>query len=132
MHTHNGLPNTPEQKRVYFAQLGAHYGRHGQLIRAAVLVVESWLVESEEPPSAFRMRPSRHPGRQEALVLIGRDAPDTRSTQVIQPFTRDPRNKPVWSKPITAIYDEPATPGNRTQGLLDELFQANQPVVREG
>jgi len=130
MHTLKAWPNTPEQKQAYFNNIGSYYWRLGQLIREAIMLMESWLVLSQEAPGAFRMQPSQHPCRKEALVLIGRDAANTRSTQVIQPFTRDPSNKPVWSKSLMAIYDEPVKQGHSTQGLLDDLFQANQRFVR--
>jgi hypothetical protein len=126
MHMLKALPNTPEQKQAYFAKIGAHYGYLGQLIREAVLLMESWMVQVQQAPAALRLRPSQHPCRQEVLMLIGRDAANSRSTQVIQPFTRDTTNKLVWSKPLMAIYDEPVKQGHSVQGLLDDLFLANQ------
>lgn len=129
IHTLKAMPNTPEQRQTYFNHIGSHYWRLGQRIQEAVVLMESWFVLPQEAPGALRMQPSQHPCRKEAVVLIGRDAANTRSTQVIQPITRDASNKPVWNKPLMALYDEPVKQGYSTQGLLDDLFQANQRLV---
>jgi hypothetical protein len=132
IHMLTELPNTPEQKQAYFAKIGAQYWHQGQLIREAVLLMESWMVLVQESPGAFRMQPSQHPNRKEVLVLIGRDAANTRSTKVIQSFTREPTNKLTWSKPMITVYNEPVKQENRVQGLLDDLFEANQRFVTSG
>lgn len=120
-------PATPEQKQAYFARIGASYRRSGHLIQEAILIAESWLVQAHQAPAAFRFLPSQHPCRQEVLTLIGRNATNTRCIQVIQPFTRDTVNKPVWREATIALYNQPVGDGSHAQGLLDDLFLANQP-----
>lgn len=122
------FPNTFLKKQAYFGTIGAHFGRLGQRIQEAVSLTEAWMVLAQQAPAAFRFPPSQHPSRQEILALIGRNAANTRSTQVIQPFARDASNQPLWSEPAIAAYNEPVGQGHRVQGLLDDLFLANQQV----
>jgi len=126
------FPNTPEQKQAYFAKIGTQFRRLDQHIREAVSLTEGWMVLAQQAPAAMRIQPSQHPCRQEVLVLIGRDAANTRSTKVIQPFTRERTNKLTWSKPIMTVYNEPVQQENRVQGVLDDLFEANQRFVTSG
>lgn len=120
------VPNTPEQRHAYFAEMGAEFRSLGQTVRAAVSLMESWMVQAHQAPAVHRIRPSQHPSRQEVLALVGRDAENTRTTQVIQPFTRTATNQLVWSEPVIAIYNEPVTQGYHAQSLLDALFLGNQ------
>ncbi len=120
------LPETPEQKQAYFAQIGTQFRRRGQHIREAIMLTEAWMVWAQEAPAALRFRPSQHPSRQEGLVLIGRNAANTHSAQLVEPFTRDAANQPVWGAPMLTFYDESVEKGHHTQGVLDDLFQANQ------
>jgi hypothetical protein len=119
------VPNTTEQRQAYFAKIGTRFRRLGQPIQAAVSLAESWVVLAQQAPAALRIPPSQHPSRQEALVVIGRNADNTRTTQVIQPFTRNATSKPVWSAPAIAVYNESVAKGHSAQSLLDELFLAN-------
>src|SRR5262249_55443929 len=120
------MPNTTEQRTVYFAKIGTQFRLFGQRIQAAVSLGESWMVQAHQAPAALRMRPSQHPSRQKTLALLGRNADNTRTTQVIQPFSRDTTNKLVWREPLLALYNEPVENGHHTQSVLDELFVANQ------
>lgn len=122
------FPNTSLEKQAYFGNIGAHFGRLGQRIEEAVSLAEAWMVLAQQAPAAFRFPPSRHPSRQEVLALVGRDAANTRSTQVIQPFARDAGNKPLWREPAIAVYNEPVMQGHHAHSLLDDLFLANQRV----
>ena len=122
------FPDTPQAKQAYFAKIGAQFGRLGRRIQEAVSLAEAWMVLAQQAPAAHRILPSRHPSRQEVLALVGRDAANSRSTQLIQPFTRDAANKPLWGEPAIAVYNEPVEQGHRAQGLLDDLFLANQRV----
>lgn len=119
------LPQTGEQKRCYVAHLGSSFRRGGQPISAAAILSESWVVKAEAP-AALAMMPSRHPAREEAITLVGRDALGTRMTHVVQPFTRDAHDRPVWGKHLIAVYDEPVQTAGRFDDLLHHLFLANR------
>ena len=118
------LPDTSEMKAKYFFGIGRHLHERGLQPREAVLVSESWFVAVRQAPAAMDFPPSEHPSRQEAIVLIGRSADNRRFTQVVQPFTRDKQNRPVWQAMPMAVYDETQTPGKGSAGLLDYFFEA--------
>ena len=118
------LPDTPELKAKYFFGIGRHLSERGLQPREAVLVSESWFVAVQQAPAAMDFPPSEHPSRQEAIVLIGRSADNRRFTQVVQPFTRDKHNRPVWQAMPMAVFDETQTPEQSSTGLLDHFFAA--------
>lgn len=119
-------PQSSQAKQAYFAQLGAHLYTAGKLIEEAVFLAETWIVLATKAPAAFAVQPSQHPSRQEAIVVVGRDAFNARQTFVVQPFTRAAKHKPVWESLAMASYNAPVTKGIRAVGLLDYLFAANQ------
>jgi len=115
-----------EEKQAYFTQVGRYLRTQGTLIQAAVFLAETWFVMATEAPAALRIPPSQHPSRQEAIVLIGRNADNTRTSSVILPFRRDAQNKPVWPTLELGHYNAPVEKGVRPVGLLDFLFFGNQ------
>jgi len=122
------LPQTPEQKRRYLAGLGSAFRQRDQMIRSAAMLSESWFVNAQETPGTMTIPPSKHPDRQEAISLIGRDANKTRITHVIKPITRDAQNRPLCGDPVIAFYNEPAQTTGKFNSLLDYLFLANKGV----
>jgi hypothetical protein len=120
------LPNAPVEKQAEFRQIGTQFRARRETIQEAVFVSEGWVVRPTEAPGGLQLPPSQHPCRQEAIVLVGRNAKATCHTYVIQPFTRNAANQPVWGKLALAAYNEPVQQGNRAEGLLDYLFAANQ------
>lgn len=118
------LPDTFEKRAGYFHAIGRQLHERGLQPSEAVLVSESWFVAVQEAPAAMDFAPSEHPSRQEAIVLIGRSADGSRFTQVVQPFTRDKHNRPVWQAIPMAAYDEPLPSGTGSAGLLDYFFDA--------
>lgn len=119
------LAATSEQKQAHFAAIGRLLRKNGQDISEAMLVSEGWFVKPPKGTSALDIRPSQHPQRREAIVLIGRDAAGERASSLVQPFGRDPENKPLWEKPVMAIYNQVADQGYRIVSLLDQLFINN-------
>jgi hypothetical protein len=116
------LPAEPAERQRYFLRLGHSLQRQGQRVVEAVLLMESWFVQSQPGRLDLSVRPSQHPARQEAIVLIGRNADHSRVTQVIQPFRRDSEQRLAWESCPQAVYDQPAGQGPRASGLLDYLF----------
>jgi len=116
------LASTGDRKQAQMAALGKSLRQTGKDISEAVLVSEGWLVTAQEGKCLLDVPPSQHPDRQEAIVLIGRDAAGGRVSSVIQPFGRDPENKPLWDKPVMATYNQAADHGYRQVSLLDQLF----------
>jgi len=104
-----------------FQALGKTIRSQKGAIKEAVLLCETWMVNAQEVPDATKYMPSQHPCRYEAIVLMGRNADKTRSVSVIQKFTRDEHNAPVWSEPQVSIR-EAHTKGLVAKGLLDALF----------
>ena len=123
------LPDLPEgsaERQACFADLGASLHRAGKTICEAVFLAEGWFVDVKKTGAALTVAPSQHPQRQEAIVIIGRDASGERLSSVIQPFTRRGEDRPVWEKLAMASYNTTPETGLRTAGLLDCLFAANR------
>jgi hypothetical protein len=116
------LEGDADAKSVQLFTIGASLHAQGLTPTAALLLSESWFVKPLEAPAAMEFAPSKHPARQEAIIIIGRSADNKRYSQVIQPFTRDEREKPVWQPLLLEDYDEPRTSHDGPTGILDYLF----------
>jgi len=116
------LPDTTDEKQAYFTALGLFVRSARGGIREAVFVSEVWYVGLEEEGADPEVAPSRHPGRQEAIVIVGRDAGGTRQTFAIQPFARDRQNQPVIGQRKMEEYNATTDDGPRAVGLIDHLF----------
>ena len=119
------LEGDADAKSVHLFTIGASLRAQGLTPSAALLLSESWFVKPLEAPAAMQFAPSKHPARQEAIIIVGRSADNRRYSQVIQPFTRDARNKPIWQPLLLATYDEPRTPQDGPTGILDFLFDGS-------
>jgi hypothetical protein len=110
-----------QQKQLVMSMIGKKLRSEVGDFTEAVMIVEGWYVGGQEP-GALSIAPSQHPARQEAICIMARNASNTRTTSVIQPFTRDADNQPVWGKIPLAVYN--ASPGTSPapMGLLDYLF----------
>lgn len=115
------LPGTPEEKQLYFAEIGSTIRQGGQNIDEAVFLSESWYVDMQKGGN-LALPPRQHPQRQEAIMLVGRNADRSRFTMVVQPFGRDRRNRPVFGKIELASYNQAADREAPPVGLLDYLF----------
>jgi len=116
------LPDTPEEKQMYFTDLGLAIRQAGQRIHEAVFASEAWYVEVKEESDAFNVAPSQHPERREAITIVGRDALRTRFTFLVQPFSRDSQNQPVFEPVEMTRYNVPADEDYQPVGLIDHLF----------
>lgn len=116
------LPATIEDKETFFVTLGMALASVGETVSEAVMLSEGWVVNAKKSPAALKLPPSQHPSRQEAITIIGRNAKDTRSTCVVQPFSRSSSGKLIWEALMFALYDEQTQEGSKVQGLLDYLF----------
>ena len=116
------LPNSSKRRQMYFQQIGTQIRASGKQILEAAFVSETWFINPQKVPGATRFPPGKHPARQEAVMVIGRNAANTLSTQVIQPYIRGEGSRFVWEEYLAAEYEQPVESGNRTVGLLDYLF----------
>jgi len=115
------MPDNSATKYRMFQSIGQKIRAQEGAIKNELLIVETWFVNAQEAPDATKYMPSQHPSRQEAIVLMGRNAEKTRSALVIQSFTRDEHNAPIWAAPDITTSDEKSQ-GLVAQGLLDALF----------
>ncbi len=122
LHMPVNLEGDADAKSVQLFTIGASLHSQGLTPIAALLLSESWFVMPLETPAAMEFAPSKHPARQEAIIIVGRSADNKRYSQVIQPFTRDEREKPVWQPLLLESYDEPRTSHDGPTGILDFLF----------
>jgi hypothetical protein len=112
---------TVEERREYFASLGLSIRQTSDRIREALLVSEVWYVEPEEEGS-LDIAPSKHPKRKEGISIVGRNSRGTRFTEVLQSFSRDINNKPVYEPLKDARYNLQGDEESRPAGLMDRLF----------
>lgn len=123
-----GPMDDPEFRIITISALGKEFRSQGIHIVEAVMLFEGWYL-SAKAPDAHRTPPSQHPLRQEGLLIMGRNAANSRSTSVVQPFTRDDQNRPVWQELIVAEYNTPVTTSTRPIGLLDYLFEPTSQIL---
>jgi hypothetical protein len=93
------------EKRALFYVLGRQFPD----ITEAVFIFESWIA----PPS--RVAPSEHPGREEAIILVGRNRDNTKGVFAKQVFTTEGKHI-IWQEP-----DFITKPGS-AEGLIDLIF----------
>lgn len=116
------LPETPEEKQAYFAGIGLATYQAGQRIQEAVFVSEAWYVDVSEEGTVPDIAPSQHPKRREAITIVGRNADKSRISFVIQPFSRDSQNQPLWEEMPLARYNVATDEDVHPVGLIDYLF----------
>ena len=116
------LPETSKERQAYFATLGLSFSRAGQEIREALFISEAWYVKAKEDAAAFAVAPSQHPERKEIISIEGRNAQRTRLTVLLQPFSRDSQNQPVFEPVIVEQFNTPADIAYYPVGLTDHLF----------
>lgn len=115
------LPDDFVQKCLLLKSIGRKIREEHGGIREAVLVAETWYIDAHGAPNATRYRPSQHPCRQEAITIMGRGEDKGRTAIVIQTFTRDEHNAPVWLEPHINVV-APGEEGMAARGILDYLF----------
>ncbi len=117
------LPATTEEKEDYLAALGLSFRQTGRVVEEALFVSETWYVAAE-PGQRLNLdvAPSRHPRRQEAITIVGRNADRTRHTIVVQTFGRDRHQRPVLGRMEAAEYNTLSGQGSRPVGLVDYIF----------
>lgn len=111
------MPDDTATKYRMFQDIGQKIRAQEGASEAALLIVETWYVDAKAAPDATKYMPSR----QEAIVLMGRNADKTRSAIVLQSFTKDEHDALVWSEPYVTIADS-ASQGLVAKGPLDALF----------
>jgi len=113
------LAQNPQQRQLMISAIGKRLVDEIGEISEAVILLDTWTVMK---PGGLNIPISQDPRRQEAITVSGRDARNTRTTSVVQPFLRDDHNRPVWGKIPIAVYNEPTKNNPTSIGLLDHLF----------
>lgn len=119
-----GILSIPEmgsdssEKRLVFNMLGQKLRAEKGSIKEAILIAESWTVKASAPGFS-KFAPSKHPAREEAIVIVGRNEDKSCSLTIIQPFGRDKKEKPIWQEPIISVSGEG---GYSHEGILDDFF----------
>jgi hypothetical protein len=115
------IPETHEEKQMYFTLLGVTISEEGRQLQEAILLSESWVlapIDREFP----EVSPHQHPGRKEAITLAGRDASGLHYVFAIQPFHRNEQNQPVFEELDLQHFGEDIDKNLYSTGLLDYLF----------
>lgn len=116
------MPDDGDKKAAYFRYIGEQLRSHNAEVAEAVFISEAWALTGLDGRTGIM--PSLHPKRIEAIVIVGRNAANTRMSCVIQPFAQNKQGKPEWRKTPLAAYDEPVSEQTHLVGLLDHLFEA--------
>src|SRR5581483_4268581 len=94
------LPETHGARAAHFAAIGQAFLAMGKILDEVLFLSETWYVMGDQNERlSLDVAPSQHPKRREAITILGRDAPRTRYTMVMQPFGRDRYNQPVFDEP---------------------------------
>lgn len=120
------LPGDAVQRHLYLLNWGSRLRRELGEITEAVYLGETWWVPTPVQDIG-KVAPSAHPDRQEVVLLVGRNATNTRQSVLLQPFTRDRLHTPVWGDTPFETYGHSGD--LRFLGLLDKLFEGNQGKV---
>jgi hypothetical protein len=118
-----GPGDTFEERQQAMRRLRQQVSAAGAVIREAVMLLETWYLDAKDAGTRLKtVAPSQHRARKEAIVIVGRDANQTRTTMVMQPFSRDADKRLVWGAPPVAYYNQPPGKDHHFTGLLDYLF----------
>lgn len=119
-----GPGDTAEERQQAMLRLRQQVSAAGAVVHEAVMLLETWYLEAKDTDPSCTVPPSEHRARQEAIVIVGRNTNQTRTTMVIQPFSRDEHKRLVWGEPPVAYYNQPPGGEHSFSGLLDFLFFA--------
>lgn len=100
-----------EARRNQFLVLGKLFPD----IVEAVFVCETWFVAADTTVDAFKVMPSQHPSRQEAIMITGRNRSNTKCVLALQPFSKNGKDI-SWQSP--QVFTKPGC----AQGPIDLLF----------
>ena len=122
------MPETTEEKQMYFTMIGLSVRETGRTIHEAILISESWYVAPTDGkyPDA---PPSEHPDRKEAITLAGRDSLGIHYVFAIQPFHRDKLGQPVFEELDLQNFGEDIDKKLYSTSLLDFLFAPVDPTL---
>jgi hypothetical protein len=124
------LPDTHEERRLYFTAIGLAFLAEGKQVDEALFLSETWYVGADKNERLTPdVAPSEHPRRREAITIVGRDAARSRYTVVIQPFGRDKQQKPIFEALAVAEYNTFGTLTSGPVSLLDHLFPKRSRVL---
>ena len=107
-----------EARQAAMISIGKQLRDKGYTIAEAAMVLHGRTIKKQE-----LVHPRQHLFRQDALLYIGRNASNTFATTVLQPFTRDANDRPIWAEISEPQYNVATEPSTRPTGLLDYLFE---------
>ncbi len=116
------LSGCSDERKAAVAQVGRVLRSQGKIVEEALFLSVGWFVKVSEPALDLKVPPSQHPNRRESILIVGRDATRTRTTSLIQSFSRDGNGKPRWQEIEMAEYNVPVEAGSGPLGLIDYLF----------
>lgn len=113
------LPSNSDVKAMMLRAIGLKLRTEHGGIREALFIAESWMTTAKAP-DANKIPPSRHPAREEIILIVGRNDDKSQTAFAIQPFSRDGKGQPIWKEPTIALSEEQG--GLTFDGILDDLF----------
>lgn len=113
------LPEDSDERPAYFRFIGVLLRTHNMNVAEAVIASEALSATGTDS-----IKPGQRPQEISAVVVVGRNAENTRMSCVIQPFKYNKQNELVWEKMLFARYNEPVSDQVGVPGVLDDLFDA--------
>lgn len=105
------LATDADVRRSQFSALGKQFPDTTE----AVFICETWFVRADTTVDAFKVMPSEHPCRQEAIILAGRNRSNTQCVGIVKPFFMIEQEF-FWRPPVMSV-----TPGT-APCPLDHIF----------
>jgi len=118
-----GPGDTLAERQQAFRRLRQQLHARGSTVQAAVCLMEAWYLDAQTAMAGPSIAPSQHHARKQAIVIVGRNANNTRTTVVMQPFHQDAAHRYVWEKQPIAYFNQPREGDYHFAGLLDYLFE---------
>lgn len=118
------MPNDTTQRPRYFQTLRARLRKDVGEIAEAIYLGEMWWAPVTSLHDVGKIAASAHPARQEAIILVGRNAGNSSHALLIQPFGRDSQRRPVWDKVPVESYGQSGAV--RAHGVLDTFFDGTR------
>lgn len=122
--TLSDMPSDTAKRPYFFHRLGTRLRKDVGAIAEAIYLGEMWWAPVTSMHDVGKIAASAHPARQEAIILVGRNAGNSSHALLIQPFGRDSQNRPLWDKVPVESYGQSGVV--RAHGVLDAFFDGTR------
>ena len=111
-------------RRKLFSMIGNKVKEDFGGVDEAVFICESWYYKTDKGKPYEAIRPSQHPDRMEAVMIMGRDKSGKKQKLIMQPFTKVKGKYVYHKKDISGKKGDIA-------GIMDYIFNPAEAELRE-